>query len=110
MDDNEYARALGMAMDPHASDDQVRRATERALVQAAVMRAITCPYTGRVLDMRRAVLVSTSQGASFVCEAAHWDAMKPHLEAGIRAAIADGRAPEGYRVTEVLDGRELWAK
>jgi hypothetical protein len=106
--DNEFAAALSKAMDPRVSDNEVRRATDRALVQAAVMRAITCPYSGVVLDMRRAVLVSTSQGASFVCDARYWDTAKPLLEAAIAKAVADGRAPADYRVTEVLDGRELW--
>jgi hypothetical protein len=73
----------------------------RAIVKAAVMRAIFCPYTGAVLDMRRAVVVSTPDRL-FVCAATHWD------------KVVKGLADAGKTITElapnttVYDGRELF--
>jgi hypothetical protein len=75
----------------------------RQLVRAAVMRAIFCPYTNVVLDMRRAVVVDTPT-RSFVCDGPHWDK--------VVASLADaGRtiyelAPN----TKVYDGRELFKR
>lgn len=78
----------------------------RMIVKAAVMREIFCPFTGVVLDMRRAVVIVTPT-RSFVCTGAHWDeavAKVGGLDA-LRAALAGklGRAAE----VDVYDGREL---
>jgi len=73
----------------------------RQIVKAAVMREMFCPYTGVILDMRRAVVVSTPS-KMFVCAATHWD------------KVAQGLADAGKTITElapdttVYDGRELF--
>lgn len=71
----------------------------RMLVKAAVMRAIFCPFTGVVLDMRRAVVVATPS-KMFVMAATHWDALSESARDVIK-----GRA----NVT-VYDGRELFKR
>jgi len=73
----------------------------RRIVKAAVMRAIFCPYTGVILDMRRAVVVSTPT-SMFVCAATHWDKTVQGL-ADAGKTIAE-LAPN----TTVYDGRELF--
>src|SRR6185312_11610847 len=73
----------------------------RQIVKAAVMREMFCPYTGVILDMRRAVVVSTPN-RMFVCAATHWD------------KVVQGLADAGKTITElapdttVYDGRELF--
>ena len=69
----------------------------RALVKAAVMRAIFCPYTGQVLDMRRAVYVE-GRKHSYVMTAAHWDSLP---ESSRRTILANAK---------VYDGRELFKR
>ena len=75
----------------------------RAIVKAAVMRAIFCPYTGDILDMRRAVVVDTGT-TSFVCTARHWD----ELLAEHPTTLADMKRLNGGRAVKVYDGRELF--
>ena len=70
----------------------------RAIVKAAVMRAIFCPFTGVVLDMRRAVVVDTGVDP-YVMEATHWDEVREHFD----AMMADRQ-----RAYTVYDGRELF--
>ena len=70
----------------------------RQIVKAAVMRSIFCPFTGVVLDMRRAVVLNTGT-ASFVCTATHWDEVKDDV---LSHLVAAGREPNIY------DGRELF--
>lgn len=74
------------------------RRAGRMIVKAAVMREIFCPYTGVILDMRRAVVVvsSTSQ---VVCAATHWDTVKD----GVLATFTKARLS-----VDVYDGRELF--
>jgi len=75
----------------------------RALVKAAVMREIFCPYTGDILDMRRAVVVDTGT-TSFVCTARHWD----ELLAEHPTTLADMKRLNGGRPVKLYDGRELF--
>lgn len=75
----------------------------RAIVKAAVMRAIFCPYTERILDMRRAVVVDTGT-RSFVMSAAHWDKIN-EAHPDLRAEL---EARNNGRAITVYDGRELF--
>ena len=81
--------------------DEVGRKAQQMLLQAAVQRAIFCPITGRVLDMRTAVLVVPKQqtGRMVVIDGSVWD--DQHED------VAAGAAAGGYEI-EVYDGRELW--
>jgi hypothetical protein len=65
------------------------------------MRAIFCPYTGVVLDMRRAVYIATPTN-SFVCTGDHWDKV---CEAN--GGIDNIRKMAGHAI-DVYDGRELF--
>jgi hypothetical protein len=67
------------------------------IVRNAVVRAIFCPYTNAILDMRRAIVVRTQNG-QHVCSAAHWDKLSESAQDIIRAQ-------EG---TKVYDGREYF--
>jgi hypothetical protein len=69
----------------------------QAIVKGAVMRAIFCPYTGQVLDMRRAVYVA-GRKHSYVMAAAHWDSLSESSRSTIRANAT------------VYDGRELFKR
>ena len=74
----------------------------REVLKAAVMRRITCPYSGAILDVRSAVYfhVETSGGASGgeCVTGTQWDSMAAALVA----------ACERQNVTlEVIDGRTL---
>lgn len=74
----------------------------RQLVRAAVMRAIFCPYTNVILDMRRAVVIDTGT-RTMVCSATFWDkrlAEQPDLVAEMERAAK--------RPVKVYDGRELF--
>jgi hypothetical protein len=64
------------------------------------MRAITCPFTGAVLDVRRAVAV-TINGKDYIMTASHWDDVKD----GILAFAASKTL-----TVEILDGRVLYGK
>lgn len=79
----------------------------RQLVRAAVVRAIFCPYTGVVLDMRRAVLVVTPT-MTFVCAATHWDKCVAQV-GGLDKyrAMLDKKMGRPARI-DVYDGRELF--
>lgn len=70
------------------------------LVRFAVMRAITCPGTGRVLDARTAVLVMPSEGAARVVSGSWWDEKRAEIEE---------RATEHGVTLEVHDGRTFSA-
>lgn len=76
----------------------------RQLVRAAVMRAIFCPYTGAILDMRRAVVVDTGT-SRFVCSAAHWDARLVE-----QPDLVDVMEQAAKRPVKVYDGRELFKR
>lgn len=68
----------------------------RQLVKAAVMRQIFCPFTGTIMDMRRAVVVDTGT-RQFVMHATHWDEVKDRFfehigdDAAKRVSVYDGR-------------------
>lgn len=55
-------------------DDAARaqRKADAAVVRSLVSRVMFCPFTGDLLDMRRAVVISTPT-ETFVCTGAHWD-------------------------------------
>lgn len=79
----------------------------RAIVKSAVMREIFCPYTGAVLDMRRAVVV---EGVSLsVMAATHWDKVLASYEGGLAALRAENERRTGKTIT-VYDGRELFKR
>ena len=83
------------------------RKAGRALVKAMVMHEIFCPFTGVVLDMRRAVVIVTPTG-SFVSTGAHWDDRMAEV-GGFDAFLADVSKKLGRPVqVEVYDGRELF--
>lgn len=69
----------------------------RAIVKAAVVRQIFCPYTGQVLDMRRAVVVSTDT-ISLVMTASRWDSLGKAERDVLRSQA------------KVYDGRELFRR
>jgi hypothetical protein len=78
---------------------------DRALLRSAVMRAITDPYSGALLDVRRAVLLDGSDhgGRMDIMTAEVYDVV---------LAKAGGLEPLkiklGYEL-DVYDGRELFA-
>lgn len=77
--------------------DHLEHTLRRNVLRYAVQRAIFCPVSGDILDMRRAVLfdVTADDGTAgtVVTTAAVFDKLKdaPHLQ-----------------VSDVHDGRELW--
>lgn len=78
----------------------------RETVRGAVVRALTCPLSGVILDMRRAVLLTVKRdgqtiGAQ-VYDARTWDGAQG---AAIRAELAKR---EGLTLA-TIDGREWWA-
>ena len=81
------------------SNATAERKMQAAVVKAAVMRAIFCPFTGQVLDMRRAVVIDTGT-RMFVCTATHWDEVRPSFEEHLGA--------EAMAKVKVYDGRELY--
>jgi hypothetical protein len=86
-------------IDPEAvSNARAENKLGAAIVKAAVMRAIFCPYTGVVLDMRRAVVIDTGT-TRFVCAATRYDEMRATLESA---------AEQLGRTIKVYDGRELF--
>lgn len=87
--------------------DVLTAKVNRELIKYAVMRAIFCPYTGEVLDMRRAVLVQPNHGSASVCTAAFWDAHSQTVRDGIQQAKDEGKLPADYEI-EILDGRDYY--
>lgn len=87
--------------------DAIEAKVNRELIKYAVQRAIFCPYTGQVLDMRRAVLVQVKGGGSFIMTADWWDAQKANVLLGIEDAKNAGAIPADTQV-EVLDGRDYY--
>lgn len=79
-------------------DARAQRRADAAIVKAAVVRHIFCPFTGDLLDMRRAVVVDTGTKV-FVCTAKHWDLVKADIFAAMAAMEKE---------IKVLDGRELF--
>ncbi|MDG4796950.1 hypothetical protein [Micromonospora sp. WMMD1082] len=77
------------------------RYVNREVLRHAVMRAITCSRSGRVLDVARAVLVTMVKGDSrsaFVLDGAAWDEVESELRA---------KASKLGMEVEVIDGRQL---
>lgn len=95
----------GVVVKGYISADDKR--VGRLIVKAAVMRTIFCPFTNKVLDMRRAVVIVTPT-AQFVCSAAHWDDSLAKVGGldQLRAQMA-GRLGRPADV-DIYDGRELF--
>lgn len=87
--------------------DTFTREIQRQALRYAVQRAIFCPVTGEVLDMRRAVDVTVRRNgaiATTMVMAAHaWDTQGPAAMSAVSEAFPDA-------TWEILDGRELWSK
>jgi hypothetical protein len=80
-----------------AGDSHMSKVGQRAVVEAAVIRQIACPFTDKALNVRTAVvIIPKSTGKTIVVDAELWD---ERHEAVAKAA------PGGI---EVYDGRELW--
>ncbi len=95
---NNLARAM-MTDDPAERENYLNRET----LKAAVMRQITCKYTGVVLDMRTAVQVTVRRdGRAIVIDTMspdHFDTIIDNLKAGLESKNLE---------MEVIDGRELY--
>ena len=76
--------------------DPLRRRMTIKLLKYAVGRAICCPTCGKVLDYRRAVMISAPHYEAIAC-ASCYDAIDPKVRAEF--ASLPGR--------EVIDGREV---
>lgn len=72
------------------------------IVKAAVMREIFCPYTGVILDMRRAVVIDDGR-RQLVCAATHWDKIVASYPGHLPALEEANKRP-----VTVYDGRELF--
>lgn len=85
---------------PKATDaEKAQRKADAAIVRAAASRAIFCPYTGVIMDMRRTVVVIQGSGSRSM-DATKWDEIKDQFFAHI--------GPEVAATVTVLDGRELF--
>ena len=82
-----------------AAVDREQRKLDAAVVKAAVVRHIFCPYSQVVLDMRRAVVVQTGV-ESRVMTGVVWDTVKDEFFANL--------SPEQAERVKVYDGRELY--
>jgi hypothetical protein len=96
----EAAEVFGVKVVGYISPEDKRAG--RQLVKAAVMREIFCPYTGDILDMRRAVVVDSGY-QTFVCAATHWDKIVLNYPGGLAAMERANKRP-----VTVYDGRELF--
>lgn len=90
----------GVVVDGYISPANKRAG--RQIVKAMVMREIFCPYTGAVMDMRRAVVVDSGY-QTFVCAATHWDKIVLNYPGGLAAMERANKRP-----VTVYDGRELF--
>lgn len=101
MPENPIAAALAGGKDPDA-------AVHQEALRHAVMRAITCPFTNKVLDVKMAVLVdyTKSGGTNSGMTIMHADAFDAVGEAELRSALAtkEQHTPEKIVIT---DGRTL---
>lgn len=80
--------------------DTIERMADREILRYAVQREIFCPASGKILDIRRAVLL---MGEGIKARVVHADVWDEH-EGKILAAIDEqGLTPEVY------DGRELFS-
>ena len=75
--------------------DHITRTANRELLRYAVSRAMFCPITGRILDVRDAVLVITADGGSMVMAGDVWD-------------VGGDNVRTRCDVTDVIDGRVMW--
>lgn len=73
---------------------------DQEIVKGLAAMTVTCPYTGVVLDKRKAVVVSAN-GRDIACDGEYWDKVK--------TKVIEGADKAGKKVT-VLDGRELFKR
>jgi hypothetical protein len=81
----------------------LERRVNRESLKFSVQRQIFCPYTDRILDVRRAVLLTvkgTATCVEYIMHADHWDDVK----LSILAAYGD---KPGYTI-DVIDGRDYY--
>jgi hypothetical protein len=82
----------------------LKRKVDRETLRFSVQTAIFCQFTRQPLDVRQAVAVTVRSPAggtrTYTTTAAHWDARKDTVLAGMPAAYT----------LEVLDGRELFGR
>ncbi len=81
------------------------RVLARTTLRYAVQRAIFCPYCGKILDIRDAVLLDGSDhgGKMHILHAAEYDRV---IEAEGNLAALEEKF--GHKI-DVLDGRELFS-
>jgi hypothetical protein len=75
----------------------IETTVNRQVLKAAVQRAIFCPFTGKCLDTRKAVLVTKNGQGSAIMDGAFYDA---EGKAKLDEAFGAG-------TYEVIDGRKL---
>ncbi|TDB80944.1 hypothetical protein [Micromonospora sp. KC721] len=83
------------------TDEERERFVNREILRHGVMRAITCMRSGVVLDVDRAVMVTTVKGdnrSAYVLDGPAFDEVEPELRA---------KAAELSMDLEVIDGRKL---
>lgn len=82
------------------NDEDRARFVDREALRHAVSRQITCMRSGVVLDVDRAVMVSTINGdrrSAYVLDGPAWDEVESQLRAkaaelGMEVEVIDGRA------------------
>ncbi|WP_124821915.1 hypothetical protein [Micromonospora ureilytica] len=83
------------------NDDDREKFISREVLRHGVMRQIVCERSGKVLDVRTAVMVTTVKGdtrCAYVLDGDAWDEVDPALRA---------KAAELGMEVEVIDGRTL---
>lgn len=88
---------------PDLVTSAVTREVNRQLLLYQVQSVMFCRYSGAVLDKRRAVLLSLSNGKDYIMTAAHFDKHRDDIE----YMLATHPSFEGV-TCQILDGRELW--
>lgn len=81
------------------NDDDREKFLNREVLQHGVMRQIVCKFSGELLDVRTAVMVTTVQGdnrSAWVLVGEVWDEVEPALRAkaaklGMEVEVIDGR-------------------
>lgn len=79
--------------------DTIEKMADREILRYAVQREIFCPVSGKILDVRRSVLLMGEGIKTYVVHADVWDE--------IGYAALDACTEQGL-TAEVYDGRELF--
>jgi hypothetical protein len=76
----------------------------RAILRYGVQRAIFCPISNKLLDVRQAVYVEMVRGDQRRGTVVHAEVYD-----GMKGAIANGTAPDGLTIddAETIDGRKF---